>query len=71
MNSTDINEQKSETKVPTTVINPKFGNSIGVYKRSLRPSKSLKPLSFAPKKIKSVSRIQKISLPQEKSSESI
>ena len=47
----------------------RFGPNLGVYKKSMRPTKSLKPLSLIPRKYKSISKVQKISHLQEKSSE--
>ena len=61
----------TSTKEQEALIQLKYGNSVGVYKKSLRPTKSLKPFSFAPRKIKTVSKVQRTSPPLERSPESV
>ncbi len=71
MKTVNNNNNETSTKEQDALVQLKYGNSIGVYKKSLRPTKSLKPFSFAPKKIKTVSKVQRTSLPLEKSPESV
>ena len=49
----------------------RFGIKPGVFKKSLRPSKSVKPLSLMPKRFLSMPKVQKVIPLQEKKPESI
>ena len=64
---TQSNEKTDTIKIKATSI--KTGLFLGVNKRSMRPAKSMKRISVLPKKFISISKVQKIDLPQEKSSE--
>jgi len=60
-----------EQKDVSTSVLPRFGGKIGVFKKSIRPTRSLKPLSLLPRKFNSISKVQRKVDLQEKSSESI
>ena len=42
---------------------------LGVHKKSLRPSRSMKPISLFPKKLRSIPRVQKLTQTPAKNSE--
>ena len=71
METNDKNNQTLELGNDENLLNLKVGGKLGVYKKSLRPSRSIKPFSFSRNKFKSVSRVQKTIHPQEKDPQSI
>ena len=61
-NSKESKNQLSKNSNEQDVLDCfRYLGKMGVYKKSLRPTKSVKPLSLAPRKFKSMSRIQKTS----------